>query len=355
MTTYWILFTLILIIHIFPALKKTEKTSNRKLIFSLIVLFIYGSIRVDFGRDYEAYENIFNNVKLYFSFFNNEDNFEIGYLLLNKITPSFRFLIILLSGLTCISYYFLFKKYVPYKYYWVGFLLMAIFGQMMVFFQFSGLRNAIAVNILTLSIPLIKERKIILFSLLTLLAFFFHNSAFFFLPLAYFIAIPTKFQKKELLFWVVSFLFFLIASTSSLLDIITPFVNIYFDRYTPYLDMVGTKKMSTFLLYGFVGIMFIMTLLILLKEQLSSDDNVILKLSLLFLLSFLLGALNFRMSQYFAPYFLVSTTIVLYRVKQPLLKYGYLCTVITYMLYAFFIVFMGMSDFPYVEIHTIFD
>jgi hypothetical protein len=326
-------------------------------VLSLILLFIFGAIRVDFGRDYPAYENIFNEVKHY-SFLSEyyDAHSEIGYLLLNKILPSYRFLIVLLTAFTCITYYYLFKNYIPRKYYWVGFLLMAIFGQMMVFFQFSGLRNAITINIMALSIPFIIKRKIFLFSLLVLLAYFFHTSAVFFMPLAYFIATPTKFRKKELISWSVIFLFLLLFSYSALIDFLASFIENYFGRYNSYIDTVNeaTHK-STFILFGFVFVMFIMTLIILYKENLPPADNVIMKLSMLFLLAFLLGALNFRMSQYFAPYFLISATIVLNRVQHPLLKFGYISAVIVYMLYAFFVVYMGIPEFPYKEIHTIFD
>jgi len=356
MNVYFGLFIIIILINLLPS--QNKQIANAKLVFSFILIFIYAAIRTDHGLDYSSYENMFNNIKNYFGTIYYNSTTEIGYVLLNKIMPSHRILLVVLSVFTCYTYYWLFRNYVPPKFYWFAFALMAIMGNTLLFFQLSGLRNAIAINIMTLATPLIIKRKFIPYILLTVLAFTFHRSAILIMPIPYFIATPFEFKRKNILIWSITCIVLMVFSTSRLAEIISPFINTYFNKYSTYIEHAIEYEFSaksTILLIIFVVTFLFLSFTVLSQVNLNNTEIVIFKLSLLFIVSPIFGALNIRMSQYFAPYFLLSGVIVMNRVKKPVLKNAYLGAMIIYLLYAFFIDFMGKPNFPYEIYHTIFD
>ena len=317
-------------------------------------MFIYASIRVDYGNDYAPYVNIYEEIQSYYSNETYKLKYEVGYVWLNYIMPSHRSLLVLLSAFTCYTYYFIFSRYVPSKYYWLGFVIMAISGDKMLFFQLSGLRNAVAINIMILALPFILNRKILPYLGLTFLAFLFHKSVIFFMPLAYFVASPSKFSRRDAILWSMITVFLFGVSSSILIDYISPYINIYFDKYNPYIDVAREEAHEKgILVYGYVISVLLLTFSIFKRTNLSKNETLILKLTLLFLVSLMLGKLNFRMSQYFAPYMLVGATIVMNRCK-PKLKYLYLIAIFLFLVYSFFVVFMGSQYFAYDEYHTIF-
>jgi hypothetical protein len=352
MIIYWFLFSVIIILQFIPT--TTNRGNKSKLIVSFLLMFIYMAIRGGFANDYEAYEEIFmESHKFKFNEVSG-GNIEHGFLILNKILPSYRVLLVLLSAFTCYTYYILFHKYILPKYYSLGFALMAISGGYMLFFQMSGLRNAIAINILALSIPFVKDRKIIPYLGLMALAYFFHNSILLFMPLVYFVSTPRASKSRDIVVWALASLFFIAISTTSLIDNISPLVNLYFDKYAVYTeDAKAFKTGSSLILYLYVVIMIVLTF-ILSKDILLENDNIILKNSLLFILALLLGSLNFRMSQYFAPYLVVATAVVMSRVKNPVLKYTYLICNVIFLLYSFYI-FTEDQYFAFDTYYSIFD
>ena len=341
MEVYWILFLVIVIIQLVPT--PSDSIYRVRLIASFLLMFIYAALRAN-GFDFKSYENAFYEIQYNYGTPSFQSRMEEGYVLLNVISPSYRFLLVLLSAFTCFTYYWLFRTYVPSKYYWLGFFLLAISGDKMFLFQIAGLRNAIAINILTLSIPLIVHRKIGAYFALTVLAYYFHNSVIFFMPLAYFVATPYKFKKRNMVIWFFIFLFFIGASSSSLIGIASLWINVYFERYSTYMgnaeEMVYQRSI---LMYVFVLVVVVMSFNLLRRVNLTDTDNVIIKLSFLFFISLILGVLNFRMSQYFAPYLIISCVVFLRRAKTPTFKYGYLAVVCVFLLYSFFFVFMGSS------------
>lgn len=353
MAIYWGLFLTIILINFIPI--STSNFDRTKLIVSFLLIFLYASLRAN-GFDYEAYEDAFYEIKNYYKSSNFESRMEEGYVLLNYIMPSYRFLLVFLSAFTCVTYYWLFKRFIPSKYYWLGFVLLAISVDKMLLFQISGLRNAIAINIMTLSVPLIIERKIKPYILLTVLAYFFHNSVLFFMPLAYFVATPNKFSKRDMFLWGSFFLFFITVSSTSLLDSASSFINVYFDRYSTYIEMAEEYAYErSKLMYVFVLIVMSLSFVLLRETSLSNRDIVIIKLSMLFFFSLVLGTLNFRMSQYFAPFLILSCFIFINRSKISKIKYSYLIVTFLFLLYSYFVVFMGNKENALYEYKTILE
>lgn len=353
MVVYWVMFLSIVVLNLI--FSSSEKDSKWVLFFSYLIIFIYLSLRGDFAGDYYSYEDIYNlsniisvNDELSFT-----ENIELGYIILNKILPSYRAVIIFLSAFTCFTYFTLFRKYIIPKYYFLGFILMAFCGGFMLFFQMSSLRNAITINILSLSIPYILDRKLVLFIILMIVGSLFHKTILIFMPITYFISNPNEFTYKGKLIWFICAVAIAFLSKLTIINSIAPLINLYFNKYSVYtMGAEDSSSSSTIILYVYVFVTLILTLLIS-KDVKLRHENIIVKNSLLFILALLLGALNFRMSHYFAPFFILSILIVLARVKNNLLKYTYIMINVIYLTYSYYI-FTKDQFFSYSSYYTMF-
>jgi hypothetical protein len=301
---------------------------------SLLPLFLYGAFRINFGLDYETYETYFDGVK---SFGNeSDDRMEIGYMYLNKILPSFRSLLIIQSALLCLTYYYLFKWYVPSRHSWLGFLLLFLNGPLTIFFMLSGIRNGIAISILILSTRFIHQRKIIPFAILTCLAYLFHNSVILIAPVAYFLANGNIITNKSIKVWLIVMSFLAITSSTILLEYVGVFIINNFDRYATYIDLANEQESGVGLLIAIFSIgASILFLFIFKDKQLTAKEMMLVKFTLLFFISFLLGPLNMRMSQYFASFFVVGSLFIFNKEAHKTLKQAYFMLIFAYIIYAF--------------------
>ena len=348
MTAYWIVFAIMFLLQ-FIIKVDTQRGYLWKLIITFIPLFIYGAFRVDYGLDYAGYEEFFdrihqNGLKDY-----ERERIEYGYGVLNFIMPSFRSLIILLTALICTSYIFLFYKVLPPKYLWLAILLLFLSGDKTIFFMFSGLRNSISISILILSVPLLKERKLLLFLLCMFLASLFHKTAFIFFPIAYFISSNKNITRKEIAIWVGVFIFFWIFSAISMIEIVETFTNYFLgDRYDSYIEQINELGDNRGLLIRIASvILFIPIIVFCTKHSFSAYGNVIMRLGLMYLMTNVLGSLNYRASHHFMIFFIVLLSYILKYSKDNLFKYGYILFVIAFLSYAFFVVYIGNPLFPY--------
>jgi hypothetical protein len=222
--------------------------------------------------------------------------------------------------------------------------------------MFSGIRNAIVVALLILSLKLIQERKLILFALLTFFAMQFHQSAIFVLPIVYLLGTGAPMTKTKLWIWCVFFVVMTFLSTTVLIDFFSTFIDQYFDRYNSYMEKaeeVGDFRSS--LVLGSCSIMAFSTLyyLYLGRDKLTKEQNFIGVISLCFIMSYLLGSLNLRFSQYFMPFFILSTINIARSSIKPIVKWGFLAFVLLFLGYAFFVVYLQSPTFPYQEYNSI--
>ncbi|WP_411812265.1 EpsG family protein [Chryseobacterium scophthalmum] len=329
MFTYWSLFLIVMLIQLFPT--KSQKQYAVKLIVSLLPIFLYGAFRVNYGLDYSSYEDFFyglHNYEIY-----KDDHMEFGYEFLNKILPSFRAVLIVQSVLFCTAYFYL-LKYIPPKLSWLAFLILFIAGNNTIFFMLSGIRNGIAISIFILSTPFIIKRKIIQFVLMIYLAFLFHQSIILYAPLAYLVATNKTITKKEISIWIGVVLFFTVSSFTPLMQFVNIFINTYFDRYSTYVSQADEAEGIGILMKLFVLIIVSVTLMFLKKTKLSPTENSIMRLTLLFLISGVLGALNMRMTQVFIPFLIPGLIIVVNRSKDKWIKNTFVVSVLLYLVYA---------------------
>lgn len=333
MAIYCLVALFTILINILPV--KTQQGYSIRSFISLIPLFLFGALRLDFGLDYQGYLDFFNEAKLFGHA--ADERMEIGYYYLNRILPSFRSLLVLQSALLCISYFYLFKWYIPSRYAWLGFLLLFLNGPLTIYFMLSGIRNGFAISFFILSTYFIQRRKLVYFICVIFIAYLFHNSVLLMAPLAYFVASGKPITKKSSTIWVLVILFFLIASSTVILEYANIFISAYFERYVYYLDKAKDVDAGAGLLISVFSLTVSIIILLLAKnKRLLYQDNMLIRLSLLFFLSYLLGALNFRMSQYFAPFFIVASVIFMSKkYLNTKLKNTYIILILVFSMYAF--------------------
>ena len=165
--------------------KHTKKAYLSIVFFTLFFISAFRSINI--GNDTATYVNffeLFGTMKSGLSFDTNsyfESRIEIGYILFNKILYLIsKDYLILLSTVSA----FVIGVWVLhiYKYSSMTWLSVYLFINLRLFyFSLSGLRQSIAMAIVLLSYKFLKDRKVIHFCLIILIASMFHLSALIFI------------------------------------------------------------------------------------------------------------------------------------------------------------------------------
>ena len=96
------------------------KNAEYGLLFSFVLIFIFSAIRYNFGNDYQSYLEIFNEINSNINLsILGYSRYEFGWVILNIIFNkiSFEGLIIFISLINCLFYFYLIKKYVSTSFY----------------------------------------------------------------------------------------------------------------------------------------------------------------------------------------------------------------------------------------------
>ena len=312
-------------------------------------MFIFAAFRVNFGYDYEAYKEIFEYIHNFPGRYNDLRE-EVGYVMINEWLPTFRSLIILTSAFTCAAYIFFFYKVIPAKFAWLAILLLFLAGDKAIFFMFSGIRNAISISILILSLPLLQNKKLLPFVLCMLLASAFHKTAFIYFPLSYLVCNNKDMTRREIMIWVGVFSFFILFSHTAIMDSFENLISMGFDdRYDIYLDKINEIGDNQGFLIQITGLlMFIPLLLYAYHGSFTTQENIVLRLGLVYIVSESISVLNLRTTQHFILFFIASVVLFFSQYKRNMtIKNMYLLFVIAYLAYALFVVYIGNPTFPY--------
>lgn len=346
MRAYLVVFLVTLLIQLIPIYN--NKGYRWRTFFSFIPLFLFGALRIDFGLDYPSYEDTFYASHYWVNLKDVSDHAEIGYVFLNSIIPTWRFFLIITSAFTCFSYGLLFYKCIPVQKSWLAICLLFLGGDKAIFFMFSGLRNAIAISIMLLSFVLIRERKWLLYSIITIIAMQFHTSAILFMPLAFLLGNGNPMQKREAIIWISVMLFLQAISLESIFNNVAEFINNYMDRYSVYAETAEEIGDNRTLLVRFSIFIFVLGMVWFMHTtELTNNENTICRLALIYMMSGLLGALSMRMYQCFIFPLVCGVVILVNKWKIRLVSYGFLLFCLLYLGYAFFVVFMQSERFPY--------
>lgn len=178
-----------------------QKKRPTRIFLAFFPIFIFLSLRYNYGNDYQDYFEIFKEISVLYEMKYDSDYWhsEIGWLFLNRIFSGFEksgfFIIIaILAIFNCYVYSRFIRKFVPENYYWLAILLYVFIPDNMLI-QSSAMRQAISISLFILASEQIINRNILKYSALIYFGSLFHSSALILFPI-YFIGINNISIKK---------------------------------------------------------------------------------------------------------------------------------------------------------------
>lgn len=314
MKVYFIVFFLTLVLSIvLPS--RTDKEWHWKLFVTFLPLFLFAALRVNFGNDYDNYEMFFNEFHQNSFIFDDTSRSEIGYQFLCYIMPSFRSMLVLNAFMLCLALAVFIDKNVPRAYFWLAIVLIFLNPEKNIYGNLVGMRNGFVVTGFLLGFVLIQKRKLIAFIILTFALSTIHTAALLFLPLAYVVGRNKVFSERELAIWIFVIVALLASSASGLINLATPIVESYFDRYEYYLEMTTGHRGFLLTLSSIVLFALIIILVMDNRKVLTQEQNSLCRLGLVYVCSSFLGSLAIR-ANYFFDLFFIGTVISLFSMKK---------------------------------------
>lgn len=197
----YLIICLFVILLVFVEAIEVSKLSSAFYGFIICsVMLFFAALRDKVGTDWDAYYEFYTQ---------KTESVEIGYSILNNFFRNsgihYNLFLFFLNFVSLALFYFSLKKHAVF----FVISLLLFYSELFLYFNFSGIRQGIAVSICIYGVRFCIDRKFWKFLFFVLLAFTFHITALIFI-IAYFIPF-RKFNKKE---------FFLITGIFSMLSII---------------------------------------------------------------------------------------------------------------------------------------
>ena len=303
----------LLIINLIPNSNNREK--KYVLPISFIIIIVYWALRYDYGLDYWNYYDLFyKDVEEYATGFGEKLFFSFTHLF-----QKYYQVIIAESVIVGISLFYMVRKYIPPKYYWLFFFsLFAVYS--FHFSLISAQRSTMAACIMYWSYEFfyVNKRIWLLFFLCVFLAANFHTSALFFgtIPLFYY---GFNFLKGK------SILIILFVSALLSTFVLNTFIESFVTSYEM-LEVYASKAVRIEE-RNFIGLVFNLLLYLLPAYFICSvydklkDDKVyrpLFILAFLYLFIYLIGFdFHGRFTVYLFPFFVIALSITcVYYVKE---------------------------------------
>lgn len=317
---------------------------KKGLFFSVLVIFLFLSLRFDFGNDYDDYLNIFNEINSYSNFsltnFSIKGN-EIGWVYLNYLFEPLGFfaLQIFLAGFSCFVLYKFIKKFVAPKYYWWAIFIYTCQPYHMLVLS-SAMRQAVVVSLFLLAINFLIDKKPFHYIGIILIGTLFHSTAYFLFPIV--ILSYIKIQLKFNYIFLIVFLFFgLYMFTGEIFNQVQHFISLYFEKeYSGHIQQ-EVKEVT-------VGIGFILNFIIyIILFYYTQHQNPTWKIIILniVIISFLIIPLSFslplitRLNFYFTPLLMVAYPLAFENIKKNTTRIGFIVLIALSTIYQFFYFF----------------
>jgi transmembrane protein EpsG len=178
----------------------TYLTRNRQngagLKMAFMVIFVYLALRYDYGNDYMAYLDGFNEITSNVQIFLTGMRFEPGWNLLHLLFKPFGFfaMVAFTSLLTCVVFYRFIRDYVPAQYQWLAVLLYT-FDPYLLLVPASAMRQNMGIILFLVAIEFLYKKRIFIYLLFAVAAATFHKSGVVLLPLIVLPFISIKINK----------------------------------------------------------------------------------------------------------------------------------------------------------------
>lgn len=318
---------------------KNEENSSKKtyliLVFSILgIMMMFKAENV--GNDTYEYIQLFYLFNIE-TFLEMSTRYEIGYVLLNKLLGYIYFNPQIIFIFTGAFVAFAFGRFI-FKYSDLPWLSVIMFLTLQFFdISMSGIRQILAVSILTFAYDQLISRKILKFTIIVFLATTIHVSSFLFF-LLYFL----KEKKFNVNFFLILLMITIIAYSFFdiiILAIIEQIFPIYIKYFTQSsLSFSNEPKLATILNILYWGIMFIVAIIIYNKKfykiSAASENNIVLSekeinfnmqsimllLSIIMLVLALYGTILTRFKYIFSFVLLAYYPNALFSVKNGILR-----------------------------------
>ena len=217
-----------------------------------------------------------------------------------------------------------------------------------------GIRNGLVVTCFLLGFVFVQRRKLLPFVVLIALLSTIHKSTLLFLPIAYFIGRNKPLTIMEICGWILGFVLLLVLGTSGIVDVLETIVaNDYFDRYQGY---VASGKASGFLMNtsSFVLLIVFLVYLFQNRNNLTENDNSIIRMGMFFLVTNVMGSLSAR-SSYFYDMFFIASVVKIVSEKKITISYRVALALFVILIssYSMFYVWMGKEYFSHEIYHSL--
>lgn len=274
------------------------------LVVSFVQLwFIHSMVDIKSVPDLEPYKMYFEmssswNIKQVVNAVLHSE-MEIGYILFFRIvyflTSNFQVFLTIYSFVLLFLYYRLIEHESPFVFCSVLLLLVGPFNQ-----SIFVIRQHLAVAVMLASYPLIRDRKLIKFVLVSFLAMLFHRSAIIFLPVYFLYGLQGKKTKWVLVGAgaVAVFFFIFIAS----------YVGEFFAIYQSYIDDENGQNITGV----FISLALVITPLVIMRDKVWKEGMNRFSFILLYLyLIVSIGGLGFNATGRLAVYFSAGTVFLI--------------------------------------------
>lgn len=302
------------------------------------ILILFAGLRNEVGADWFAYFN---------EYYNNNSVFELGY---SKISSIF-FELNLHYNLFLLFVNFISIIFIGYSIYknstLLIFPLLIFFSNFYLYYNFSGIRQALAISFTCLALDHAFKKHLLTFLLLVLIATLFHSTAIIFL-IIYFV------PRKRISFKYLGALFFLFLiiyfSQNRLINLVDA-VNYKAVLYYTEIHEKSESIRSQFLIGGVLRILPVLIVFYFSKKLFISDKisyifNIYLFGTVLFLFTYLLSPdIGVRLSSYFTilDMYLVGHIIYFVSFRNKLIIVGLYTFIIFYKL----IWYSGIDSYNY--------
>lgn len=209
------------------------------IVIAFLLLLIFIAFRFGFGTDYFNYQQMYDLIQ---TGINPLESNEILYFSLNKYLPSFDALIMLTSLFYIIVFFIFTYKNVASRYYFFAMFIFLINPYMFLLHQ-SSIRQTLAICFFVIAVYFGRKRQIIPYVLLVLIAFGFHSSAIFLLPI-YFILTEKPVNIKRLTIISIVFSIFMFSNLFTIvIEYLLQFAPLNYSYY--YEQDVSNSLLST--------------------------------------------------------------------------------------------------------------
>lgn len=293
------------IIFLFSTLLSVlSRYGKQILLYTFFILFIFAAIRYGYGNDYYSYEDGYNSIHAGY-----HTIFEPLYIQINKLCPSFEFVVIISSICSILPAYYLINRYVCKKYQWIS-IFIFVFNPYIFLMGLSAIRQTMALSLFILAINFSKNKRIFPYIICITLACLIHVSAIILLPL-YFLANKKHIDKRWILIVLLGLLFMIVYGKDIVNSILQSFAGELSLNYSYYLLEEKSNSLRSIILTSIT--------LIYIAINIPHLEGSTLMFSKLYFIGCIFGILAYHVSMltrfqmYFDIFSIVSIPMIMYQ------------------------------------------